>query len=186
MNRLNDRSSSEPASITALQWAAGMWFSNEDVGCGVAEIAVDALPHWANRLLVHDDHMTTRLQDFHGGPIELIVLDETQQADEYRRLILLKTASTGAVVELGMCRIDFRFTPAAVREEVLDRRAPLGDILIRHNVLRRVEPRSFWKFPVHTPLLRHTKSNWREAFGRVGVIHCNGSPAIDLLEIVGQ
>lgn len=186
MTRLNDRSSSEPASFAALQWAAGAWFSNEDATSGIAEVAADALPQWANRLLVHDDHMTTRLQDFHDGPIELVVLDETQQADEYRRLILLKAASTGAVVELGTCRIDFRFTPPAVREEVLARCAPLGDILIRHNVLRRVEPRSFWRFPVHTPLLRHTKSNWSEAFGRVGVIHCNGSPAIDLLEIVGQ
>lgn len=186
MTRLNDRSSSEPSFFAALQWATGAWFSREDTTSGIAEVAANALPQWANHLLVHDEHMTTRLQDFHGGPIELVVLDETYQADEYCRLILLKTASTGAVVELGMCRIDFRFTPAAVREEVLARRAPLGDILIRHSVLRRVEPRSFWRFPAGAPLLRHTGSNWSEAFGRVGVIHCNGSPAIDLLEIVGQ
>ena len=61
----------------------------------------------------------------------------------------------------------------------------LGAILIRHKVLRKVQPRWYLKFPKASTIL-----NWfnctpnEDLFGRLATIYCNGEPAIELVEIV--
>ncbi len=168
------------------------------------------LPTPVAELLVHHDHMTTRLEEHHGQRVELRVLREQREGDLYRRTIVLCGTESGEVVEFGVVRIDLAFTPPNVRREILDGRAPLGDILIRHDVLRRIEPRWFLRFPADcslistATLLRTAKFSERAAevgsppqdsrppqdnrppqeFGRVGTIYCNEQPAIELLEVV--
>lgn len=146
-------------------------------------ITPEAMPEWERNMLVHRDHMTTKLQQEYG-PIRLFVRREMLVGDIYSRYILLVAEDINTTVEVGACRIDLRQTPDAVRKEIIDRTAPLGDILIRHDVLRSVEPRWFWRFTQGSPFLREFYPHPAEAYGRVGRIHCNGSPAIDLLEIV--
>jgi hypothetical protein len=89
------------------------------------------------------------------------------------------------VVELGIVRIHFALVPRPVRDEITAQRSPLGDILIRHNVLRSVEPRWFWRFSSPGPLLHSFDDpGLTEVFGRVGVIMVHGAAAIELLEVV--
>ena len=71
-----------------------------------------------------------------------------------------------------------------VRDEIRAKRAPLGDILIRHNVLRRISPRWYFRFPGHTPVAQAFGETGGDVYGRVGTIYCNEEPAIDLLEVV--
>lgn len=143
------------------------------------------LPRPAAELLVHHDHMTTRLEQHHEQRIELRVLRERLDGDLYRRTIVLRGAESGEVVEFGIVRIDLAFTSTEVRREILDQAAPLGDILIRHDVLRRIEPRWYLRFPSDCSLLAEfDQTTGTETFGRVGTIYCNEQPAIELLEVV--
>ena len=73
----------------------------------------------------------------------LVVLSK-QRADFVRVWDRVKEAhDSGQVVQFGIARVSFRYCSAAVRQEILAGNTPLGRILIRHNVLRRVQPTAF-------------------------------------------
>ena len=147
-------------------------------------VAADALPPVCQRLLAHREHMTSVLEAYYRQPIALAVLSEERGSEHYTRKIALSLASSGAIVELGIVRMEFRYIPRDVQAEILARRAPLGDILIRHNVLRRVAPRWYFHFPPDTPIAQAFGLGAGPAYGRVGTIYCDEEPAIDLLEVV--
>ena len=72
-----------------------------------------------------------------------------------------------------------------VRKEILAKESPLGEILIRHNVHRRIKPRWFMRFPARGPILSFFgDAGGLDLYGRIGTIYCDEKPAIDLLEIV--
>ena len=64
------------------------------------------MPEPYRRLLVHNGDMTSRLEDFHGGPVELEVLHREHATEAYRREVLLRTVSGGEAVEYGAIEID--------------------------------------------------------------------------------
>ena len=134
-------------------------------------------------LLVHNEHMTTKLAAFHGAAVELRVLGERLGAGSYNREIALALPG-GDVVEFGAVRVRFQHVPDDVRAEILARQTPLGDILIRHDVLRRIEPRWFVRFGPGSSVLGYFAAGTGEAYGRIGTIYCDGEPAIELLEVV--
>jgi hypothetical protein len=129
--------------------------------------------------------MTATLQAFHGAELKLNVLQFVHRSDDYRRMIVLTHERTGRVVEFGIVRIHLHLIPEVPRKEILGRAVPLGDILVRHNVLRSIDPLWFLRFHDGSPVLSFFGSDVvTEAYGRIGVIHCNGEPAVELLEVV--
>lgn len=145
------------------------------------------MPERFQELLVHQDHMTVRLEEHYGRKVALRVLEEHAMGDIYRRRIALLIDGTEDVVEFGVVRIDLQHLPDEARAEVLQRSRPLGDILIRHNLLRRIEPRWYLRIPLTCPQLTCFGANVSgDAYGRVGTIYCNGEPAIELLEVVAD
>ena len=116
-------------------------------------IQPENMPARYNQLLVHHDHMTTKLEGYYRRPLELRVLDHERDGDLYHRRILLTLAGTEQVVEFGIVRVNLAFTPDDVRTAILKRKTPLGEILSRHNVLRRINPRWYLRFPSNCPLL---------------------------------
>lgn len=167
----------------ALASVVGDFF---DGGVGGGAIVVDAgdVPVPFDRLLVHESHMTTTLGAFHGEAVALRVLDEGQAGETYRRKIIL-TVGDGHVVEVGVVRIHLEYTSPTVRSEILSKQTPLGDILIQHDVMRRIEPKWFFRFDGPAALLgTFGRTIDGPVYGRVGVIHCDGQPAIELLEVV--
>jgi len=148
---------------------------------GARAIRADELTPRSRQLLDHVDHMTERLRTASGGDLKLTVLREHSAAGEYSREILL-TAADGAILEFGVVRIMEQHLPPAVVHEIHRREKPLGDILISHGVLRRVEPR--WFFEFDETALPTRAMNARAGDGRLGIIHCNGEPAIQVLEVI--
>ncbi|NOT00749.1 MAG: hypothetical protein HOP29_08985 [Phycisphaerales bacterium] len=145
----------------------------------------DEMPSACRDLLVHHDHMTTALERHHGQSVALHVLRHRDESNAYRREILLTLGNTGRVVEYGVVRVNLDVVSPAVRQEIVERRAPLGDILMRHDVLRRVEPLWFVGFDGDSPVAAHFGGTGRgPVFGRVGMIHYDHQPAIELLEVV--
>ncbi len=155
------------------------------LGKQFAPVLPAALPDVYRRLLVHDQHMTLRLRDHFAGEVELRVLSSEKDGDYYQRRITLSAGSADRIVEVGIVRIDLGFTSDAVRAAILERRTPLGDVLIQANVLRRIEPKWYYRFSDGCRLLADFgDARPREAYGRLGTIYCDEQPAIELLEIV--
>jgi len=153
-------------------------------------LTAEQIPPPLDRLLVHREHMTARLEAYYGQPVDLHVLAEQREDDRYARKIALTLRGLPTVVEFGIASIRLHYLPEAARAAVLQRREPLGDILIRHNVLRRISPRWYFRFPPDTPiataLLGEAAEHGgdRPVIGRVGTIYCDEEPAIELLEVV--
>jgi hypothetical protein len=138
--------------------------------------------HW---LLVHRNHMTKVLEAQYGRPMELDVVKQQLDDDFYTRKIILRPQGHTEIVEVGVVRLNFRFMTAEIRQEILKRETPLGAILIRHKVLRKVQPRWYLKFPANAPLLAAAGVTFpHPTYGRIGTIYCNHEPAIEVLEIV--
>jgi hypothetical protein len=144
------------------------------------------IPFPEDHLLVHHDHMTVVLERHHRSRVQVHVMEEHQDGDQYTRKISLTPAGSDKVVEYGIVRLNFRYMSDAVREEILARRMPLGAILIKHNVHRRVKPRYFLRLPEHSPVMAlfEETDNLEPVYGRLGTIYCDDEPAIELLETV--
>jgi len=185
MKRATHRLSEEaPAAQTLAELCAG--FMEPDAIDGAWEaVKPEAMPDSFRRLLVHRDHMTTKLRAFHGAEVELRVLAERLDGDVYRRKIVLTLSGTARVVEFGVVRIDLRFVPGVVRNSILNGRRPLGEVLIDNAVMRRIEPRWYLRFPASCAMLAEAGlAPSGDVFGRIGTIFCNGEPAIELLEVI--
>lgn len=136
-------------------------------------------------LLVHEEHMTRRLEAIHRRPVELRVLQELKNGDAYARRILLALENSGQVVEFGLMRFNLVFAEPDVKAAVLACERPLGDILIGFDVLRRAETHCYLRFGPGCPLLSSFQIDGLEqAFGRVGRIYYDQRPVIDVLEVV--
>lgn len=166
---------------------SALWKTFEDGGPPrpFEVVEADKVPAPFHDLLVHHRHMTTTLEDFHKRAVELRVLQHKQDGDLYGRKILLTLSGADRVVEFGIVLLNLALVSDAVRAEITERAAPLGDILIRRNVLRRIEPRWYFRFTGDCPILQHFEPEKTSVvYGRVGTIYCNHEPAIELLEVV--
>jgi chorismate-pyruvate lyase len=150
-----------------------------------AEVSADELPEAYRRLLAHDAHMTVTVEQFHDSPVRVRVLDKRVTTTHYARKILLERQTDGQVVQFGIMRVNFAYLSPEVRAEIESEAAPLGRILIRHNVLRNVQLFSLWRItpgPDLTALLG--LAGPVVTYGRTALIDFSGVPAIELIEIV--
>jgi chorismate-pyruvate lyase len=151
----------------------------------LAEIPASQVPEPERGLLVHEHHMTVTVEAHHGGLVDVRVLEARQNGDAYARKILLALQGSGRIVQFGLMRIRLAYCTPAVREEILSRRTPLGRILIRHNVLRRIEPTAYLRVVPGPAMMEwFGLTEPVPAYGRLAIIHCDGKPAVELLEIV--
>jgi chorismate-pyruvate lyase len=148
-------------------------------------VPADEVPPPYHDLLVHEHHMTVTVEAYHHGPVDVRVLARSQEGDSYSRKILLSLQSSGRVVQFGIMRIRLQYCSPEVREEIVGERTPLGRILIDHDVLRRIEPKAYLRvIPGRLMMEWFGLDRPRPTYGRLALIHCNGQPAVDLLEIV--
>src|SRR5262249_14115381 len=148
-------------------------------------VAAQRMPEPYHRLLVHQHHMTVTVEKHHGDLVDVVVLERRLEGNTYARKILLALQQTGPIVQVGLVRIRLEYCSAAVRRAVLAQDTPLGRILIRHNVLRRIEPTAFLRVTPGSEMVHWFDLDGPvETYGRLAIIHCDGKPAIELLEIV--
>jgi chorismate-pyruvate lyase len=148
-------------------------------------IAADQMPEPYRSLLVHEHHMTVTVEAHHGSLVDVKVLERKRHDDNYARKILLALQRDGRIVQFGLVLIRLDYCSPEVRAEILEEKTPLGRILINHNVLRRIEPTDYLRVtpgPEMVDWFGLTTS--QPAYGRLALIHCDGKPAIELLEIV--
>lgn len=156
------------------------------------EVLAADMPRDYQVLLAHHEHMTVAVEAFHGSGVDVQVLDSTRDGDFYARSSLLVRQSDGAVVQLGIMRIDMSRLSAEVQAEIESRDTPLGRILIRHDVLRQVELERLWRIRPGPALRKRLAlaaagggSGGEDHFmyGRSACIVVEGRRAVELLEI---
>jgi chorismate-pyruvate lyase len=136
-------------------------------------------------LLVHNGHMTEALERHHGGTLNVRPYRIRREGDLYGRRLDLHVAGVDGPVMTGIMIFNLALVAAAVRDEIVAAASPLGEILIRHRILRRVVPDAYLEFDAADPLLaRFGLPSPRRAYGRLATIDCDQRPAVDLLEIV--
>jgi len=159
-------------------------FAGPDDHPPVEYIDGEDMPQPYRDLLVHEHHMTVTMEAFHGGPVNVRVLDFRQDGSRYSRKIVLASRDTGKIVQFGIVRIDLDVTTPEVRAAIVARQTPLGRILIEHNVLRRIEPTAFLR--IHAGSEQMAWFGLTEPstlYGRLAIIHYNEQPAVELLEV---
>ena len=151
----------------------------------VETVPPQSLPEPYRKLLDHRFHMTVTVEQFFGDRVNVIVESSLRTGDNYCRKILLALAGSGRIVQFGMVKIDLSVLPSDASREILAERTPLGRVLIEHNILTTIEPVSFLRATLG-PTLNHRFGSIDRSltFGRIGEITANGSPAIDVLEIL--
>lgn len=145
----------------------------------------DRVPQPYHDLLVHAHHMTVTVEQYHGDLVNVRVLEKREEKNWYARKILLALQGSGRVVQFGIVRIHLDHCSAPVRAAILAGQTPLGRILIRHKVLRRIEPTAYLRVVPSSAMMEwFGLQEPRPTYGRLAYIHCNNRPAIELLEIV--
>jgi chorismate-pyruvate lyase len=148
-------------------------------------VPADEVPEPYQGLLVHAHHMTVTVEAHHGDQVDVRILARAQTRDSYARKILLTLQGNGQVVQFGIMRVHLNYCSEPVRRQIVAGKTPLGRILIQHDVLRRIEPTAYLRvIPGKAMMDWFGLDRPRLTYGRLAYIHCNGQPAIELLEIV--
>lgn len=161
------------------------FFPNSPDRSRAVEISAGEVPDPYHDLLVHTHHMTVTVEQFYKSPVDVSVLISQRVGNEYARKILLRTQADGKVVQFGLVRINLAVCPDAVRQEIVEGKTPLGRVLIRHDMLRRIEPVAYLRVT-----LAPAMAEWfgvaagTTTYGRLGVIYTGDRPAVEVLEIL--
>jgi chorismate-pyruvate lyase len=135
-------------------------------------------------LLVHSHHMTVTMESHHHCAVDVRVLDEALQAEDYCRKIILLKSGTETVVQFGIVRLHLQFISPTVRDEIMAKKIPLGRVLINHNVLRQIDLGAILQISPGPQLQACFHCGPDDMlYGRLATIFCDGHPAIDLLEV---
>jgi chorismate-pyruvate lyase len=143
------------------------------------------MPEPYRRLLVHTVHMTVTVEEFYGQSVDVKVLEIAREEDLYARKIILVLRESKRVVQFGIVAIDLALLSDEVRSQIVEGRTPLGRVLIQNNVLRHIEPAGYFKtWPTAKMCEWLEIQKPQTLYGRLGVIHTDGKPAIGVLEIL--
>jgi hypothetical protein len=148
------------------------------------ECDASQLPAPYRQLLAHEHHMTVTMEEFHGAPLELEVVQQLSGSTSYAREIVLRRASDLRPVQYGIVRLHWEVLPPSARGPIERHEAPLGRILMEQSVLRQVRLAHLWSVEP-TQWLRRLLERDSDSllYGRTALILCNGQPGIELLEI---
>ena len=127
--------------------------------------------------------MTITLESIHGSAVDVHVLASDTVDGAYCRKIYLTRQADDAPVLFGIIRVNLGLLDEPVRRDIESQKIPLGRVLIRHNVLRKVELMQLFRVVPGDELQRILQSD-DVVYGRTAWIHLNDQPAVELLEIV--
>jgi chorismate-pyruvate lyase len=143
------------------------------------------MPEPYRQLLVHTHHMTVTVEDFYGQPVDVQVLEVAQKDDLYARKIILRLRGDRRVVQFGLVAIDLSLLAYEVRSKIIEGHTPLGRVLIENNVLRHIEPAGYFRTQPSPTMCEWLQlSEPQTLYGRLGVIHTDGRPAIHVMEVL--
>ena len=149
------------------------------------EVSAAEMPAEYQRLLVHQEHMTVAVEAYHESLVSVEVLSTQITATHYARQIVLRRQTDGVVVQFGIMRVSLGCLSPEIRQEIESQRRPLGRILVRHNVLRTIHVEGLWRVEPSRELCKYLEIDQsRTTYGRTAGIDLDGTPSVEVLEIV--
>src|ERR1051325_4522195 len=130
--------------------------------------------------------MTVTVEAVHRDRVDVRILERHPRDDSDARRLPLTKQRTGEGVQFGIARIRLQYCAEPVRAAILEGKTPLGRILIENDVLREIVPMAFLRVmpgPAITEWFG-PRLGLVVTYGRLGAIHCDEKPAIEVLEIV--
>jgi chorismate-pyruvate lyase len=129
--------------------------------------------------------MTVTVESHCGEQVNVHVHQCRRNQNWYAREITLVSSQSQQIVQYGIVRLDITALDPEVWKQIESQQIPLGRVLIEHDVLREVELCGLWELQAGPDLanLMHLQAG-DTLYGRTALIHCDGVPAIELLEIV--
>ncbi len=174
-----------PASLQEIQTLIGLFFEHSDELGRYQKVEGIEIPAPYRDLLDHEKHMTVTVEAFHRQSVDVRVLQHESTPYHYQREIVLVGQTSQVVVQYGIVRLNPSLLRPEVWHEIASRQTPLGRVLIKHKVLREVELVALWRFQAGKRLAELFECDIGTiVYGRTAHIHCDGMPAIELLEIV--
>ena len=165
-----------------LSTLAGLFYGSL-ADLGIFQVtSAKTVPEPYRGLLVHNQHMTVTMERFYGGPVDVRVLQAGRDGSHYMRTSLLVRPTDRRILQFGLIRLNFDLLNQDVRREIEAQNTPLGRVLIQHGVMRDIELISLWRVQPGNEL-RQWFGLGQATYGRTAIIHCDGEPAIELLEI---
>jgi hypothetical protein len=163
----------------------GLFPPAADLPVSVVQLEPAQMPQPYHGLLVHEHHMTVTVEAFYCDMVDVRVLARRLEGNLYARKILLTLHGSGRVVQFGIVRVDLGMVSQPVRDAIVAEGTPFGRILIEHDVLRRIEPTAFLRLePSSGEMAWFGLDRPVPLYGRLARIHCDGRPAVELLEVV--
>jgi chorismate-pyruvate lyase len=148
---------------------------------------VHDVPAPYRELLNHDQHMTVTVESFYQEPVDVSVHRHREHERFYSREITLVTHQSKRIVQYGIVRLNIDAVESHVWDMINSRKTPLGRVLIQNDVLRKVQLVQLWKIQAGPCLAEKMHSVIGQTFyGRTAMIFCDGTEAIELLEIVAS
>lgn len=148
-------------------------------------VSANSIPEPFHQLLVHDRHMTIAQERFHSCKIGVRVLQSQLRDGWYARQIVLIPRGTDRVVQGGAVRIHLHMLDPEVQTAIRREDTPLGHVLINHEVLRQIEVTRYLRIAPGDALKAWPGFNPTErCYARLGILHCDRQPAIEVFEIV--
>jgi chorismate-pyruvate lyase len=148
-------------------------------------VSSSEIPEPYRHLLVHDRHMTVAMETHHLCKVKVRVLQSCREDGWYARQIVLAKENTQQVVLGGIVRIHLSMLDEEVQAGILSEGTPLGHVLIDHEVLRHIEVQRYLVIdggPAMAVWPGFERSP--KVYGRLGILHCDCQPAIELFEIL--
>jgi chorismate-pyruvate lyase len=149
----------------------------------IERVSSDTVAPVYRALLDHNTHMTLMVEKTHGCKVHLRVLKARQDPTYLLREIILESPSKMPLM-YAVVRVHLDAMRPVVREEIVAAKEPIGHVLVKHNVPREVYCESLIRV-MPTSALAETLSVDPGAvlYGRAAFITCDGTRALDLMEI---
>ena len=177
-----DRPSPAHVELDAL---TALFFTSPDSLGRFTEVRPADMPDAYRKLLAHEHHMTVTVEAQHGCPVAVRVLDTKITPRHYARKILLSRTTDSINVQFGIMRVCLEYLAPQVRTEIEQAQAPLGRILIEHDVLRTIQLESLYRVEAGPELASlFNMQPGATTYGRTACIFADRDPAVELLEIV--
>jgi hypothetical protein len=151
----------------------------------VTTIDPDDIPLPYKSLLVHQNDMTTTLEQYVGGRVLLRTLSAFMRGDWYFRRVLLAREDTGHPIEMGAIRMKLDAFPRRIAAQILRNELPLGRILRDGKVLFQSRPRAFLAVTPNSEMMGvFWMSEPRRLYGRRTEILQGGVKIGDIVEVL--
>lgn len=145
----------------------------------------DRIPSPYDRLLVHQNEMTSTLERHFGGRLTVRVLSSFSKGRSYFRRVLLALESTGRPVSMGAVRLRLDVFSPRIRARILSQQVPLGRVLSEAGIPYDSRPTAFLKV---TPNAEMMGVFWmpepRTLYGRRTQVTVAGDQIGDIVEIL--